>query len=90
MAFSCPRCGNTRISLTFIHQGQRICRRCLGFQGQSGEGTSTVDDPHVHLQFKLTPDQSALSHRLVEVSRSRDVVVEAVCGARWLSQGKNV
>ena len=81
MAFSCPRCGNTRLSLTFIHQGQRICRRCLGFQGQGGQGISVVDDPQVHLPFKLTPDQSALSHRLVEVSRSRDVVVEAVCGA---------
>jgi competence protein ComFA len=81
MAFSCPRCGNTRLKYTFIHQGQRHCRRCLGFQGQSGEGQLMVDDAQYHLPFALTSDQQALAQQLACESRHRDVMVEAVCGA---------
>jgi competence protein ComFA len=53
----------------------------LGFQGQSGEGTAVIVDAQVHLPFQLTPDQKVLSHRLMDISRASDVVVEAVCGA---------
>ena len=81
MAFICPRCGNTQLRYTYKHQDQRLCRRCLGFQGQSGESSVSVEDAQYHLPFSLTPKQLALSQRLVELTHDRDVVVEAVCGA---------
>jgi competence protein ComFA len=81
MAFSCPRCGNTQLRYTFNHQGQRLCRRCLNFQGEHGEGSMRVDDAHYTLPFTLTPIQHAIAREIKHLSAHKDVVVEAVCGA---------
>jgi competence protein ComFA len=81
MAFSCPRCGNTQLRFTFIHHGQRVCRRCLGFQGEQGENALGVEDAQYSLPFSLTPTQHTIAREIARISAQRDVVVEAVCGA---------
>ena len=81
MAFSCPRCGNTQLTFTFMHQGQRVCRRCLGFQGERGENALGVDDAQYTLPFSLTPTQRTIAREITRISARRDLVVEAVCGA---------
>lgn len=81
MAFSCERCGNTDLRYSFIHQGQRRCRRCLGYQGESGGDALRALGAQVDLPFTLTPAQQAISQHIKRLSEQRDVVVEAVCGA---------
>ncbi len=81
MAFLCQRCGNTDLRFTFTHQGQRHCRRCLGYQGESGGDALKLNDAQYTLPFTLTPLQQALSHRINILSEHQDIVVEAVCGA---------
>ena len=81
MAFSCPRCGNTQLTFTFMHQGQRVCRRCLAFQGERGESALGVDDAQYTLPFSLTPTQRTIAREITRISARRDLVVEAVCGA---------
>jgi competence protein ComFA len=64
-----------------MHRNQRVCRRCLGFQGERGENALTVEDAQYTLPFTLTPTQRTIAREITRISAHRDLVVEAVCGA---------
>lgn len=78
---TCERCLNTELKYFAKINGNWVCRRCIGFQGEDAQEVFTVDAVDYHLNFKLTPAQNEISKACRELSRENDILINAVCGA---------
>ncbi|MFQ8581780.1 MAG: DEAD/DEAH box helicase [Holdemania massiliensis] len=85
----CPRCFNEDPSWFYLGSKGWYCRRCIGFSRMLVcEATELPEpepkeplDPHLRLDYPLTPAQQQISDQLCELSETQDVLVDAVCGA---------
>jgi competence protein ComFA len=78
---TCERCLNTEVKYFAKVNGNWVCRRCIGFQGEDAQEVFTVDTVEYHLNFQLTAAQNEIAQACRELSREHDILINAVCGA---------
>jgi competence protein ComFA len=97
----CERCGNVSPRYFAIYRGKQVCRRCIGFTGEDASIDITTQTADVCLPFALTPAQRGASAAICDAIQTKDVLVNAVCGAgktelvfdtisTYLSQSKTI
>ncbi|MGB7595190.1 MAG: helicase-related protein [Erysipelotrichaceae bacterium] len=97
----CERCGNVSPRYFAIYRGKPVCRRCIGYTGEDASIDITDRTVEAHLAFDLTPAQAEASTSIKTAIKTKDVLVNAVCGAgktelvydtiaMYLSQSKTV
>ncbi len=78
---TCDRCLNTELKYFAKVNGEWICRRCIGFQGEDVKDVLSVDSVDYRLNFELTPAQNQIAKTCRDLSRDHDLLINAVCGA---------
>lgn len=77
----CMRCGNRSKRYFAVYQGKTVCRRCIGFTGEIADIEPNTGEVSIHLPFRLSETQRKASRDIYQASLSKDVLVNAVCGA---------
>ena len=77
----CMRCGNRSKRYFAVYQGKSVCRRCIGFTGDIADIQANTGEVSIHLPFRLSETQRKASHEIYPASQTKDVLVNAVCGA---------
>ena len=81
--FVCPRCGNKDPAFIGVKNGEKYCRRCIGFNGNLVKEEKTDAKPvRLSLAYSLSKEQKTLSDSIVENYKNGiDTLVYAVCGS---------
>lgn len=84
----CPRCGNTQKSYFYKGSHGYYCRKCIGFGRLLLEEEINIKLEDIHddcseytMQYPLTKQQEAVSKECQQYIRTKDVLLECVCGA---------
>ena len=84
----CPRCGNTQKSYFYKGSHGYYCRKCIGFGRLLLEEEINIKLEDIHddcseytMQYPLTKLQEAVSKECQQYIRTKDVLLECVCGA---------
>lgn len=84
----CPRCGNTQKSYFYKGSHGYYCRKCIGFGRLLLEEEINIKLEDIHddcseytMQYPLTKLQEAVSKEYQQYIRTKDVLLECVCGA---------
>ena len=84
----CPRCGNTQKSFFYKGSHGYYCRKCIGFGRLLLEEEINIKLEDIHddcseytMQYPLTKQQEAVSKECQQYIRTKDVLLECVCGA---------
>ncbi|MBN2849489.1 MAG: DEAD/DEAH box helicase family protein [Erysipelotrichaceae bacterium] len=77
----CMRCGNRSKRYFAVYQSKTVCRRCIGFTGDIADIQANSGEVSIHLPFRLSETQRKASKTIYQASLSKDVLVNAVCGA---------
>ena len=84
----CPRCGNTQKSYFYKGGHGYYCRKCIGFGRLLLEEETNIKLEDIHddcseyiMQYPLTKLQEAVSKECQQYIRTKDVLLECVCGA---------
>ena len=84
----CPRCGNTQKSYFYKGSHGYYCRKCIGFGRMLLEEEINIKLEDIHddcseytMQYPLTKQQEAVSKECQQYIRTKDVLLECVCGA---------
>ena len=84
----CPRCGNTQKSFFYKGSHGYYCRKCIGFGRLLLEEEINIKLEDIHddcseytMQYPLTKLQEAVSKECQQYIRTKDVLLECVCGA---------
>jgi len=77
----CERCLNTDLKYFAKVNGLWICRRCISFQGQDAKCLISDVSVEYSLPFSLTIKQKEIAQQCMTLSKTSDVLINAVCGA---------
>ena len=84
----CLRCGNTQKSYFYKGSHGYYCRKCIGFGRLLLEEEINIKLDDIHddcseytMQYPLTKLQEAVSKECQQYIRTKDVLLECVCGA---------
>jgi len=77
----CERCLNTDLKYFVKINGLWVCRRCMSYHGEDAEVLLNEVPVEIDLPFTLTDSQKDISSQCKTLSKTKDVLIRAVCGA---------
>ena len=82
--FVCKRCGCDNQIYFGIKNGEKYCRRCIGFKGDEAKVIISKKNKNIKpvLNYSLTKDQLNISLKVKNaIENNKNVLIYAVCGA---------
>lgn len=78
---TCERCLNTNLKYFVKLNEIWVCRRCMAYQGDDAKVMFNEDHIDYDLPFSLTPFQKDIAGQCMTLSKTSDILINAVCGS---------